>query len=54
MLISKIDLLPYVDFDPMRALEFAHRINPELVALRLSPRTGDGMNAWLEWIVSHA
>lgn len=54
MLLSKIDLLPYVDFEPERALEYAHRINPELVQLQLSPRSGEGMGAWLDWIVSHA
>ena len=54
MLLSKIDLLPYVDFDPEHALEYAHRINPELEQLQLSPRSGKGMRAWLDWIVSHA
>ena len=54
MLLSKIDLLPYVDFEPERALEYAHRINPALEQLQLSPRSGEGMSAWLDWIVSHA
>ena len=54
MLLSKIDLLPYVDFEPECALEYAHRINPALEQLQLSPRSGEGMSAWLDWIVSHA
>lgn len=50
MLLSKTDLLPYVDFNPDRALEYASRVNPALSALRLSARSGEGMAAWLGWI----
>ena len=50
MLISKVDLLPYVDFDPERAIEFARRVNPGIRELRLSARTGEGMQAWGAWI----
>ncbi len=52
MILSKTDLLPYVDFDPDRALELARRVNPAIAELRLSARGGDGMTAWLDWIVS--
>ena len=50
MLLSKTDLLPHVDFDPDRALEYARRVNPAIAELRLSARSGEGMAAWLEWI----
>ncbi|WBO24398.1 hydrogenase nickel incorporation protein HypB [Sphingomonas abietis] len=50
LLLNKIDLSPHVDFDEERCLELAHRVNPSLPVLRLSARTGDGMDAWLDWI----
>lgn len=50
MLLNKIDLLPYVDFDVERCIEYARRINPGIQILALSARTGDGMVPWLEWL----
>ena len=50
MLLNKTDLLPYVDFDPERALDCARRVNPDLDALQVSARSGEGMAAWLEWV----
>ena len=50
MLLSKTDLLPHVDFDPERALEYARRVNPAIAEIRLSARSGEGMAAWLDWI----
>ena len=52
MLLNKIDLLPYVDFDPALASEYARRVNPDIAELRLSARSGEGMPAWLDWIVT--
>ncbi len=50
MVLSKIDLLPYVDFDTGKAVERARRINPDLQILELSVRDGTGMTGWLDWI----
>jgi len=50
MLVNKIDLQPYCDFDPARALEFARRINPGIDVLWVSARDGTGLDAWLAWI----
>ena len=50
MLLNKTDLLPYVDFEVERCLEYARRVNPDLRILQLSARTGDGMTAWLDWV----
>ncbi len=50
MIINKIDLLPYVDFDLARCGEYARRVNPQIEVLPLSARQGDGMTAWLAWI----
>ncbi len=50
MLLNKTDLLPHVDFDVARWLEYARRVNSDLQILQLSARTGDGMEAWLDWV----
>ena len=50
MILSKIDLLPYVDFDLGRCIEYARRINPDIDVLELSAKTGEGMAAWTAWI----
>ena len=50
MLLNKIDLLPYLDFDLERCIEYARRINPAIGVLRASARTGEGLNGWFEWI----
>ena len=50
LLLNKIDLLPYVDFDADKAIEFAHRINPQLATMRVSARSGEGFDAWLGWL----
>jgi hydrogenase nickel incorporation protein HypB len=50
MILNKIDLLPHVDFDVSRAIANATRINPELITLALSARTGGGLEAWYDWL----
>jgi hydrogenase nickel incorporation protein HypB len=51
MVINKIDLLPYVDFDVERCVEFARRVNPRIEVLQLSATKGCGMDAWLDWLL---
>ncbi|HHW75776.1 MAG TPA: hydrogenase nickel incorporation protein HypB [Xanthomonadaceae bacterium] len=50
MLLNKTDLLPHVEFDVTRCLDYARRVNPDIQILQLSARTGDGMAAWLDWV----
>jgi len=50
MILSKIDLLPHVDFDVERCIALARRLNPRIGVLRLSARNGEGMEDWLRWI----
>jgi hydrogenase nickel incorporation protein HypB len=54
MVISKIDLLPYVDFDVDRCIDHAKAINPEIAVLQLSARSDEGMTKWLDWLTSSA
>ena len=52
MILNKIDLLPYVDFDAAACIAYARRINPTIEVLQLSARSGDGMDRWLDWLVA--
>ncbi|MZI92639.1 hydrogenase nickel incorporation protein HypB [Vibrio sp. CAIM 722] len=51
MIINKIDLLPYVDFDVDECIANAKKINPTIQILKLSARTGEGMEAWTSWLI---
>lgn len=50
--ISKTDLLPYVNFDLDHAMENARKINPSLTFFPLSCTTGEGMEPWFDWLKS--
>ena len=50
VLLNKIDLLPYVDFDVAAFLEGARRANPGVEVLQLSATTGDGIGDWYGWL----
>jgi hydrogenase nickel incorporation protein HypB len=52
MLLNKVDLLPYVRFDLDRCLDYARRVNPRLQVLQVSATTGEGMGAWLDWLMT--
>ncbi len=51
MVINKIDLLPYVHFDVTKCIEYARRVNPGIAVLQLSATRGEGMPAWLDWLL---
>lgn len=53
VILNKIDLLPYVDFDVDAALANARQVNPDVTVLRLSARTGEGLAAWYAWLADH-
>ncbi|KTD49093.1 hydrogenase expression/formation protein HypB [Legionella rubrilucens] len=50
MLVTKTDLLPYVDFDLGKCMEYARRIKPDIEILTLSTVNGDGLNDWYNWL----
>jgi len=52
MVLNKIDLLPHVSFNVARCKEFARRVNPGIQILELSATTGEGMGAWLDWLLA--
>jgi len=54
MILNKIDLLPHLDFDVQRCLDYAHQVNPQLQIIQLSARDGTGLEAWLDWLLAGA
>ena len=50
VLLNKVDLLPYLDFDVDMAIEDLKGINPESQLLQLSATTQQGMDQWYSWI----
>jgi hydrogenase nickel incorporation protein HypB len=50
MILNKIDLLPHVDFDVEAAVANARAVNPDIAVLRVSARSGAGLDAWYDWL----
>jgi len=50
LLLNKVDLLPHVNFDVKRAIEYARRVRPGIEVLQVSATTGAGMAAWIDWL----
>ena len=50
VLVNKIDVLPYFDFDLEKVREYAHMRNPRLKIFPVSARTGEGMDVWTDWL----
>jgi hydrogenase nickel incorporation protein HypB len=52
-LITKTDLLPYLDFDVHRAIGYLRDVNPDIEILLTSARTGEGLDSWYEVLRAH-
>ena len=50
LLINKIDLLPYTNFDRSKIKKDALNINPGIKIWEISCRTGEGLEAWVDWL----
>jgi hydrogenase nickel incorporation protein HypB len=50
MLVSKLDLLPHLDFDVELLIANARRVNPSIAVIKVSATTGEGIDRWLRWI----
>lgn len=50
LIINKIDVLPYFDFDLEKVKEFAHMRNPDLKIFPISAKTGEGIDEWCGWL----
>lgn len=49
-IINKMDLLPHVPFDLAKSIENANKVHPGIEILRVSCATGEGLDAWLNWV----
>lgn len=52
MILNKVDLLPYLNFDVAKCVDYAHRVNPKLEVMQVSATSGQGMDAWLAWLLA--
>lgn len=50
LIINKLDVLPYFDFDLDKVREYAHMRNPRLEIFPLSAKTGEGFDEWVDWL----
>ena len=50
LLLNKIDLLPYLNFDVEKCLAYAREVNPGIEAILISATSGEGMDLWLNWL----
>jgi hydrogenase nickel incorporation protein HypB len=50
VILSKIDLLPNLDFALSEAIDNVAKINPDAAVLQLSARSGQGMTEWYDWL----
>ena len=50
LLLNKLDLLRYLDFDIEKCIAYARRVNPGIQVLQLSAKNGEGMSDWYEWL----
>ena len=50
LIINKIDVLPYFDFDMEKVVEYAKMRNPKLEIFPISAKTGEGVEAWCNWL----
>lgn len=50
MVLNKVDLLPYVQFDVKKCIEFARQVNPAIQVFEVSATTGEGLDSWYHWL----
>ena len=50
LLINKIDVLPYFDFDLEACEKYVRRLNPNMKIIPISARTGEGIDEWADWL----
>ncbi len=53
MILTKIDLLPYLNFNVEKCKQYAKQVNPDIEIIELSSTTGEGMEKWIDWLKNH-
>ena len=51
-LLNKIDLLPYLDYDKDKAIDYIHQVHPDMPIFEISSKTEEGFEPWLEWLIN--
>lgn len=54
LIINKIDVLPYFDFDMDKVVEFVKMRNPNIKIFPISAKTGEGVDEWCAWLREQA
>jgi len=54
LVINKVDLLPYINFRMDYFRQGVEVLNPGVITFPISCRTGEGMDAWVEWLTSNS
>lgn len=54
MILNKIDLLPYLDFDIEKCIQYAKQVNPKIKIIQVSAKTEEGMDTWYQWLSAHS
>ena len=52
LVVNKIDVLPYFDFDMEKLVEYARKRNPDIEILPISAKTGEGIDRLADWILN--
>ena len=50
LLVNKIDVMPYFDFDLEKCREYVKKLNPNITIIPISARTGEGIGEWADWL----
>lgn len=50
LLVNKIDVMPYFDFDLDKCREYVKKLNPNITIIPISARTGEGIDEWANWL----
>ncbi len=51
LVVNKIDVLPYFDFDKEKVVEYAKRRNPNIEVIFISAKTGEGVDQVADWLL---
>ena len=52
LIINKIDVKPYFDFDSEAVRERVHKLNPDCAIFEISAKTGEGVKEWTDWLAA--
>ncbi len=49
-LLNKVDLLPYLDYDKQKAIDYIHQVHPGMPVFEISAKTEEGFKPWVDWL----